>query len=167
MSRCPSTRLSSPPAASSPPSRAAASASLGTRFARRVLFPTGREPPQGAVTQVFSSSQVPYATPEQIVPNAATKLNRISPDDRREEPPKAVATGVQIRRAPSINQLCPMLFVHASAQKSPKGLLRAVSAWRFRNSALLASISSKVTGAKSLTSTPALSMRPRRIMSGQ
>ena len=26
-------------------------AKLGTRFARRVRFPTGREPPQGAVTR--------------------------------------------------------------------------------------------------------------------
>jgi len=57
--RCPSTGPYSS-AASSPPLRAAASASLGTRFARRVLFPTGREPPQGAVTPIFSSSQVPW-----------------------------------------------------------------------------------------------------------
>ena len=55
----------------------------------------------------------------------------------------------------------------ASAQKSAKGLFRAVSACCCRNDALFASNSSKVTGAKLLTSTPAFSIRPRRMMSGQ
>ena len=40
--------------------RAAACASLGTRSARRVRFPMGREPPQGADTPTFSSSLIPW-----------------------------------------------------------------------------------------------------------
>ena len=55
----------------------------------------------------------------------------------------------------------------ASAQNITSGLLCAVSAWHRRNFTLLATSSSKVTGSKPFTSTPALSMRGRRMMSGQ
>ena len=55
----------------------------------------------------------------------------------------------------------------ASAQNIVRGLLRAVSAWSWRNAALFETSSSKDTGSNPFTSTPALSIRDRRMISGQ
>ena len=55
----------------------------------------------------------------------------------------------------------------ASAQNIVRGLLRAVSAWSWRNAALFETSSSKDTGSNPFTSTPALSIRERRMIRGQ
>ena len=54
-----------------------------------------------------------------------------------------------------------------SAQNIVRGLLRAVFAWSWRNAALLETSSSKEMGSNPFTSTPALSIRERRMIRGQ
>ena len=56
---------------------------------------------------------------------------------------------------------------YASRQNIVRGFCFATSAWLAMNARLFSTSSSNVTGSKSLTSTPALSIRERRAISGQ
>ena len=56
---------------------------------------------------------------------------------------------------------------YASRQNIVRGFCFATSAWLAMNARLFSTSSSNVTGSKSLTSTPTLSIRERRAISGQ
>ena len=64
---------------------------------------------------------------------------------------------------------CRSIFIirYASRQNIVRGFCFATSAWLAMNARLFSTSSSNVTGSKSLTSTPALSIRERRAISGQ
>ena len=59
-----------------------------------------KAPVRTSVATEFNSGERIYSSTKSRSPSIGKSpiFNRISPDDRREEPPKAVATGVQIRR---------------------------------------------------------------------